>query len=608
MILRRSQTPPLRAGIRATLVFRPWVPRRLIARTGSIFKRILFVLASLAIWSQAYSQEITILYSGDTHAMLYPCNCPAEPDGGISRRASLIKQIRQENPNTIVVDAGGFFAGGLKDDYTQNVQLDMSRSLINLKAMELMQYDAVGLADDEFNFGRNFLEEYIAQTKLNFLSANIRLNKVSAYIIKEISGVKIAIIGLTNLSAKIKAGGVEFLDLKAEVKKSIEEARAKGAKLVLLLSHLGESQDLKLIRDIPGIDIVVAAGSRKDEGPSVKVGSTLLVRVSWQGRRIGKLSLTLDNDKIIRYKAEDLRLSDKIENDPQVLAILPECFADSNCKKEGLFGSCNTPGSKEARCIFTQPQKVNLTVITPKECNVCDTEAVVKQLKYYFPGLVASYLYYPDAKSEKMIKQQGLRFLPAYLFGPEAEKEKSFDNFKENLVKQGDFYLVRPQFCGMSYLLGRKKIKGKLDLVLSLYDKYAAAILDAVKEFKPAIHFLAIEKEGKFEVKSGRQELEAYLRAVCVQKYYPKAFFDYISCQSKNIDSSWWEDCLGDLDISKVKACSRSPEGADLLRVNVGLNKELDIMAGPTYLMDNQEIFSILGSPSKEEFKKLFKQ
>lgn len=270
-----------------------------------ILRKILFLLFFWGVSYLAYAQEITIVYSGDTHAMLYHCDCPIEPDGGVSRRATLIKQIRKENPNTILVDAGGFLGGGLMDGYTQNTPLDMARSLINLKAMELMQYDAAVVGDDEFNFGAKFLEENIAKTRLDFVSANIKLSKVLPYIIKEVSGVKIAIVGATNPSAKQKAGDVEFIDLKSAVGKVVEEVKSKGAKLVLLLSHLGENEDLKLIKEIPGIDIVVVAHARKSEDPFTKVGSTLLVRSSWQGRRIGKLSLSLENNKITKYKAED---------------------------------------------------------------------------------------------------------------------------------------------------------------------------------------------------------------------------------------------------------------------------------------------------------------
>ena len=570
-----------------------------------MLKKLLIIFSFLAIACGAWAQDITVLYSGETHAMLYPCNCPIEPDGGISRRGTLIRNIRKATPDILVVDSGSFFAGGLMDEYTQNTELDMQRSLINLKAMELMQFDAVNIADDEFNFGREFLEETIAKTKLHFVCANIKSGKVSSYIIKEVKGIKIGIIGVASLSTQ-KADGLELIDPKQAVKQAVSELKSKGVKLILLLSHLGESLDLKLIQDIEGIDIIVTGQSRLKEEISTKIGKTIILRTPWQGRRLGRLSLTIANNRITKYSADELRLSDKISNDSDIQNILPQCFSDTNCKKEGLIGVCSNPGLSQARCIFSRPQKVNLLIITPKVCNVCDTEKITRNLKSYFPGSVVSYLYYPDTEAKKVIQDLGLKFLPAYLLGREIEKEKNFDNLKENLTLKGGFYVVMPKFSGMSYLLDRAKIKGKLDLMFSLYDKNTLELLRTVKEFKPDIHFLAIEKDGSFDAAKGNAEVEEYLRALCVQKYYPHSFFDYISCRSQNINSSWWEDCLRQVNAAKIKTCARAQEGAGLLRENISLNRELGIMFGPTYLVDNQEIFITQGVPKKEEFKKLF--
>jgi protein-disulfide isomerase len=73
------------------------------------------------------------------------------------------------------------------------------------------------------------------------------------------------------------------------------------------------------------------------------------------------------------------------------------------------------------------------------------------------------------------------------------------------------------------------------------------------------------------------------------------------------MDSSWWEDCAGDMEINKIKVCARGMEGRTLLRENISLNKELGILMGPTYLLGNQEIFASQGAPSNEELKKILK-
>ena len=62
------------------------------------------------------------------------------------------------------------------------------------------------------------------------------------------------------------------------------------------------------------------------------------------------------------------------------------------------------------------------------------------------------------------------------------------------------------------------------------------------------------------------------------------------------------------LDIDKIKLCARGQEGRALLEENISLNKELEVMFGPTFLLDNQEVFGLQGVPTKEDFKKIIKR
>jgi len=560
----------------------------------------------------AYAKEITILYTGDTHAMLYPCNCPKEPDGGVARRAALVNQLRKENPNTLLLDTGSFFAGGVMDEYTQNSILDKERALVALKAMQIMRYDAVAIGSDEFNFGRAFLDENIAKSNLAFLSCNAFLeksDKIIPYIIKETGGVKFGIIGLTSISATGKSGGLKFTEPKAALSKAIEDLKKKQPDIIVVLSNAGEVEPVSLLKEVQGIDILIIGQGRSKEKPLEKINSTLVLRTSWQGRHLGKLTITLAGNKTKTYKAEDLRLSDKIKDDPSVSEILPRCFSDFNCRNAALMGVCNNPGKLNAACEFPQVSKVGLLVITPKDCHICDTKAVVDYLKAQVPGLSVSYLYYPEARATKLIKDLDVIGLPAYVLDKEIDKEQAFINLKVGVYAKSGFYILKPEVGGISYFLNRKNIKGNFDVFISLYDKNIVELLEAIKDFKPNLHFLATQQQnGIFDAAKGSMEVEEYLRGVCIQKYYPQIFWDYITCRSKNINSSWWEDCLSKFDSLKIKDCARGQEGAGLLRDNISLNKEIKVLFGPTYLLDNQLVFGTQGVPTKEEFKKIIKR
>lgn len=567
------------------------------------------------VLNSAFAKEITILYTGSTHSMLYPCSCPIESDGGVSRRATLIRQLRKNNSNILVLDSGNFYAGGLMDEYTQNTELNIQRTEVNLKAMELIEYDAVALGEDEFNFGLDFLKENIFKSNLNFLSCNISstsdtelTKKILPYIIKRVGGLKIGIIGLTNNLAKQRAGDISLTEPGIAVKKAVEELKKNNTDILVVLSNLGETQNLDLINEIKGIDILITNRPVK-EGESYKeIGSTFVFNPSRQGRKLGILTLSVKNGKITVKKSELKRLSDKIKNNSQIEEILPGCFSDNNCKNKSITGTCLNPGAKESKCVFSQAKKVSLLVITMKNCLGCDTKDTVNYLNKIFPGITPVFLFNSDAKAIKLISKLGITGLPAYLLGKEIEQETGFSSLKKNLYLKGDFYLLNSDIAGLSYYLNREKKEGSLDLFISLYGRDTSAILEAVKDFNPDIHFLAIEENSKFQTAAGSIETEEYLRCVCVKKYYPKEFLNYLICRAKNIQSSWWDNCLGSMDSSTIKTCATSVEGDTLLRENIKINKELKVIFGPTYLLDNRQIFGIQGVPAKSDFKRIFKK
>jgi hypothetical protein len=574
-------------------------------------KSILLIFSFLAIISElVYAQEVTIVYSGQTHAALYPCNCPIRQDGGVSRRATLVKELRKKSPGgLLLLDCGNFTAGGQLDEYSQNMHLDMQRSEVNYKALELMQYDAVGVGSEEFNFGREFFLKHAKKNLPAYLSANLDSDKVVPYIIKDCYGIKLAVIGLTGTSAKQKAEGLEIRRPPDGIAQLVSRLKNEGAQVVVLLSTLGEKEDLKLISEVKGIDIIFTGDHPQKDQALTKIGETFLLRPSWQGRHLGKLTLKIKNGKLIDCSLAELPLVEEIRDDPQITAILPLCYSDANCKnKESGKGACLNPGALNASCVFAKPNKVNLSVISVKGCRVCDTGSVLNSLKKKFPGLAVKNLDYPNASAKAMIKKLSISTLPAFIFEKKIEQEDNFDNIKNDLQLTNNFYVLKARSSGIAYFLNQQVKPGNLDLFFSIFQKDAFLLLTVLREFDPVLHFLVTEKDKDFDAQGGLAEVEESLRAVCVQKYSPKEFWDYLICRSKNIQSSYWEDCLGGSAIPNVKTCARGAEGIQLLRENTSLNKQLQISTGPSYLLDNQEIFASRRVPDKEELRKILKR
>ncbi len=576
-------------------------------RYRAIAPILVLFLCILGLAFNSYAKEITILYSGETHAMLYPCNCPKEPDGGIARRLTLLKQLKKKYPDSLIVDSGAYSAGGLTDEYSQNTDLDMERTRLNLKAMELAGYDAAGIGDDELSFGEKFFQENIGSgsaegaKRTQFVSCNLKAPKVVPFLIKDVAGTKIGIIGVTSLQARQKAEKFAVDEPKTKLIETISQARKNGAQIILVLGHLSEGEEADILNAVEGIDIFISGHSRAKE-VYYKVGNVLVLKPSWQGRRLGRVTFEVKNNRIANYKTEEARLSDKVADDPQVLKFLPRCFSDAGCKKEGLVGICQNPGTSGASCIFSEAQKINLFVVTAKVCVICNAEGIIKSLKKNFPGLSVNTLYYPDSvKAKKLVQDFGVTGLPAFFMGKEVEKEPRFSDMKASMELKGDLYYLKAKIFGYSYLIERKRVKGKLDVFLSLYDqeKDPVALLEVLKSMNPDIHFLAVEKDSGFDAMKGSAEVEEYLRGVCVAKYYPEMFWDYLSCRARNISSAWWEDCLGKKGSSAIKACAQGEESRKLLKENIALGKELGIMLGPVCLTDNQEVSSCSASKAK---------
>lgn len=572
--------------------------------------RACFIAVCLCgVFIPAYAQDVTILFTGQTHAMLYTCSCPVETDGGVARRATLVKELRKNNPGALLIDAGGFFAGGLLDEYTSNVDLDRQRTEVNLKAMSIMKYDAVGVSADEFNFGRDFLEKSTKLSGIPFVSCNAQGSVFLPYIIKDVGGVSVAIIGVTGSDAIEKAGGLKFSDAQKSVADTVAVCRQKGAALVVLVSALNDEDLSLLLNNVPAIDVVLTRTPAKDKTIAQKRGRLIVASPSWQGRQMFVLKLKLGTKaEIIDYKTEEIRLSDKIKDDPEIAAILPQCFSDSNCKKKGFAGICNAPGDMDARCQFSPLAAFELIVVKPRASLVTDTDGVVDALKQDFPGLVVTTLLYPDAKSQKLVSSLGMNSLPLFIFGKAIDTDKNFVRIKDKVMEKEGYYVVKPEFGGVSNFLSRTKTPGSVDMFISMFDQTTADTLEAAKDFNPAIHFLAREESGGFDSRGGAAEVEEYLRAVCIKKYAPEKFVTYLVCRARNIKSTWWDDCISGVDTNLIKSCARGPEGLELLRNNVAVNKEIKVMFGPTYLVDNVEIFSTQGVPTKEELKKALRR
>ena len=262
----------------------------------------------------SYGYELRILHTNDVHGRLEPIDYHGKENvGGFAARAKLIKKIRTENDNVLVLDAGDFAQGTLFYKFFSGIP--------DIKFMSKAGYDAVELGNHEFDKGMNSLEKVVDESKIPVLCANIKFlnnpglqTKIKPYVIKDFKGFKVAIIGVIaeNLKTLVNnKGGFEVYDVKDTVRDIVSKVDSQ-ADLIIVLSHIGYDEDIKLAKAVPEIDIIVGGHSHTDLNSPKNIfyngDRTLILQDGEFGVQIGDLKLEADNGEIKNYSYRQVTL------------------------------------------------------------------------------------------------------------------------------------------------------------------------------------------------------------------------------------------------------------------------------------------------------------
>ena len=210
-------------------------------------------LSTAALAAENEETHLTIIGTSDTHGNIwgYSYEDMKESTGdGLARVSTYVNQVREENPNTILVDAGDTIQGTIMTDdlYSKDTTDHPVPAALNY-----MGYDAWVLGNHEFNFGVDTLKEILAQADMPVLAANIKNADGSyftgaGYTIVERGGVKVAIIGVTTPNiprwdgTKQGVADLTFESMADAVADCIEEI-GDGADVIMVSTHAGLSAE-----------------------------------------------------------------------------------------------------------------------------------------------------------------------------------------------------------------------------------------------------------------------------------------------------------------------------------------------------------------------------
>ncbi len=230
--------------------------------------------------------------------------------GGFAHLATLVKQLKAGRPGALLLDGGDTWQGSATALWTKGQ--DMVDAALELGVNVMTGHW-------EFTLGDKRVKEIVEKDfkgKIEFVAQNIQTTDFgdpvfAPYVMKEMNGVQVAIIGQAFPYTPIANPRYftpewSFGIKEAEMQKTVDEVRGKGAAVVVLLSHNGMDVDLKLASRVTGIDAVLGGHTHDGVPKPVSVknrhGVTLITNAGSNGKFLGVLDFDVSNGKIVDFR------------------------------------------------------------------------------------------------------------------------------------------------------------------------------------------------------------------------------------------------------------------------------------------------------------------
>ena len=333
--------------------------------------------------------HLVILSTTDMHGRVFPIDYYTNKydNVGIAKVATLVKEARKNDPDLLLVDSGDTIQG-TPLEYFHNKRNNTPPDPMML-AMNALHYDSMTVGNHEYNFGLQVLEKARREAKFPWLSANTYdTGKASThyqpYIVKEVQGVRIGLLGLTtpgipNWENKPNYEGLEFHETISEAKKWVPVLRdQEKVDVVFIAMHMGIEEDLRtgqpnpsnvpnenaaitIARQVPGVDVILMGHTHREVG-DLFVNGVLLTQANRWASHVARVDLYLEKDGSNRWhmvakSALTIPVTEKTEIDPQIAKL-------------------GEPYDKETQAWLSRAVGESFEELTAEQCRFHDTAII----------------------------------------------------------------------------------------------------------------------------------------------------------------------------------------------------------------------------------------
>jgi 5'-nucleotidase/UDP-sugar diphosphatase len=287
---------------------------------------ILFTALTLSACSSDSVQTVTIFFTSDEHGHLEPEQEGTTSYGGA---ANLMATLRQEgydpdSDRSILISGGDMWAGPAISSWFRGASV--------IEVTNAMGYDMAVLGNHEFDWGEQQLRLNEEAADFPFIAANV-IETTSGkppeyarpYILKDIAGVKTAVIGLAKvdtpaivLPSSIK--NLRFIDYETALRETVPIARSSGAELVIVASHECPDELRKLAPVATELSIPLLTGGHCHSLDNFEQDGVRIISAGAHMKNFARVDITLDVDKgdVLQTKAELFTVAYDPDRDPFV--------------------------------------------------------------------------------------------------------------------------------------------------------------------------------------------------------------------------------------------------------------------------------------------------
>nr|HPR43585.1 thiosulfohydrolase SoxB [Ottowia sp.] len=230
--------------------------------------------------------------------------------GGFAHLATLVKRMKASRPGALLLDGGDTWQGSATSLWTKGQDMVDACKLLGVDVMT---------GHWEFTYGMDRVKEIVEKEfagKIDFVAQNVKTTDFGdpvfkPYVLKEINGVPCAIVGQAFpytpiANPRYMVADWQFGIQDDNMQKVVNEARAKGAQVVVVISHNGMDVDLKMASRVTGIDAIMG-GHTHDGMPVASIvknagGQTLVTNAGSNGKFLGVLDFEVKDKKVTDYR------------------------------------------------------------------------------------------------------------------------------------------------------------------------------------------------------------------------------------------------------------------------------------------------------------------